>query len=49
VQYASKKNRVSTLLAILAATLAVRMLQIYDAPDEVGAHAPAVLRAQRDG
>jgi hypothetical protein len=49
VQYASKKVRVSALLDILDATLAVRMWQIYDAPDEVGATAPPVLRAQRNG
>jgi hypothetical protein len=48
LQYAFKRNRASALLDILDATLAIRMWQIYHAPDEVGDKAPSVLRAQRD-
>jgi hypothetical protein len=48
LQYAFKKNRGNALRDILDATLAIRMWQIYHAPDEVGANAPSVLRAQWD-
>jgi hypothetical protein len=48
LQAAFKKDRVSALLDILDAALAIGMWQVCHAPDEVGPNAPSVLRAQPD-
>jgi hypothetical protein len=48
LQCAFNKDRVSALLDILDATLAIRMWQVHHAPEEVGPNAPSVLRARPD-
>jgi hypothetical protein len=48
LQCAFKTDRASALLDILEAPLAIRMWQVYHAPDGVGTTASLVLRAQRN-